>query len=66
MTVVAHAIKAASPNPTREKVRDALAKTRNVPVVAGGGSYTIDERRMPNYGAAFLQVKGGSFVAAPQ
>lgn len=66
MTVVAHAIKAASPNPTREKVRDALAKTRGVPVVAGGGSYTIDERRLPNYGAAFLQVKGGSFVAAPQ
>ena len=66
MTVLAHAIKAASPNPTREKIRDALAKTRGVPVVAGGGSYNFDERRMPNYGAAFLQVKGGSFGPAAQ
>ena len=66
MTVVAHAIKAAGPNPTREKIRDALAKTKNVPVVAGAGSYNIDDKRMPNYGAAFLLVKGGAFVAAPQ
>lgn len=66
MTIVAHAIKAASPNPTREKVRDALAKTKNVPVVAGAGSYSFDDRRMPNYGAVFLLVKDGTFVAAPQ
>lgn len=66
MTVLGHAIKAASPNPTREKIRDALARTKNVPVVAGSGSYNIDERRMPNYGAAFLQVKGGKFEAAAQ
>jgi branched-chain amino acid transport system substrate-binding protein len=63
MTVIAHAIKAAGANPTREKIRDALAKTKNVPVVVGAGSYSFDERRMPNYGAVFLVVKGGAFVA---
>lgn len=63
MVVMAHAIKAASPNPTREKIRDALTKTKNVPVVVGSGSYSFDERRLPNYGAIFLVVKGGTFVA---
>ena len=66
MTVMAHAIKTASPNPTREKVRDALTKSRNIPVVVGAGSYSFTESRMPNYGAAFLIVKDGAFVAAPQ
>lgn len=66
MTVAATAIKAASPNPTREKVREALTRTKNVPVVAGSGSFSFDENRLPHYGAAFLMVKGGEFVAAPQ
>jgi branched-chain amino acid transport system substrate-binding protein len=62
MTVVGHAIKAASPNPTREKVRDALTRSKNIPVVAGAGSYSFDENRLPRYGAAFLVVKNGEFV----
>lgn len=66
MTVVAHAIKAASPNPTREKIRDALTKSKNIPVVVGSGSFSFDDNRLPHYGAAFLQVKGGKFEAAAQ
>lgn len=65
MNVVAHAIKAASPNPTREKIRDALAKTKDVPVVVGTGKYSYIDR-MPNYGSVFLMVKDGKFVPAPQ
>ena len=65
MTVVAHAIKAASPNPTREKIRDALAKTKDVPVVVGTGKYSYVDR-IPTYGSVFLMVKDGKFVAAPQ
>ena len=65
MTVVATAIKAASPNPTREKIRDAMAKTKDVPVVIGTGKYSYVDR-IPTYGSTFLMVKGGQFVPAPQ
>ena len=65
MNVVATALKAASPNPTREKLRDALAKTKDVPVVVGTGKYSYVDR-IPNYGATFLMVKDGKFVPAPQ
>lgn len=65
MTVVAHAIKAAGPNPTREKIRDALAKTKDVPVVVGAGKYSYVDR-IPTYGSTFLMVKDGKFVPAPQ
>lgn len=62
MTVMATAIKNAGPNPTREKVRDALTKTKDVPIVAGTGSFSYDERRIPHYGVNFLTVKNGQFV----
>lgn len=64
MQVVASAIKAASPNPTREKIRDAMAKTKDIPVVVGDGKYSY-VNRIPVYGSTFLQVKGGQFVPAP-
>lgn len=65
MTVVAHAIKAAGPNPTRESIRDALAKTKDIPVVIGTGKYSY-VNRIPTYGSVFLMVKDGKFVLAPQ
>ena len=65
MTVVATAIHAAGPNPTRESIRDALAKTKDVPVVIGTGKYSY-VNRIPTYGSTFLMVKDGKFVPAPQ
>jgi branched-chain amino acid transport system substrate-binding protein len=65
MTVVATAIKNAGPNPTREAIRDALTKTKDVPVVVGTGKYSYVDR-IPTYGSVFLMVKDGKFVAAPQ
>jgi branched-chain amino acid transport system substrate-binding protein len=65
MTVVAHAVKAAGPNPTREAIRDALAKSKDVPVVVGTGKYSYVDR-IPTYGSIFLMVKDGKFVVAPQ
>jgi branched-chain amino acid transport system substrate-binding protein len=64
MQVVAHAIKAASPNPTRDKIQQAMARTKDVPVVVGDGKYSY-VNRIPVYGSTFLQVKGGQFVPAP-
>jgi branched-chain amino acid transport system substrate-binding protein len=63
--VVAHAIRAAGPNPTRELIRDALSKTKDVPVVVGTGRYSYVDR-IPTYGSIFLMVKDGKFVVAPQ
>jgi branched-chain amino acid transport system substrate-binding protein len=60
--VMATAIKAASPNPTREKIKDAMHKTKDVPVVVGDGKYSYINR-IPTYGSTFLQVKGGQFVS---
>jgi branched-chain amino acid transport system substrate-binding protein len=65
MTVVAHALKAAGPNPTRDSLREALAKTKDVPVVIGTGKYSY-VNRIPTYGSTFLMVKDGKFVPAPQ
>lgn len=60
------AIRAAGPNPTREKIRAELAKSNKVPVVIGDGLWTLDaQSRQPSYGAAILQVRNGAFVSAP-
>lgn len=58
------AIKDAGPNPDQQKVRDAFAKLRDVPIVAGTGTWSLNDRR-PAYAPVMLQVKGGKFVAAP-
>lgn len=54
----------AGPNPTREKVREAYMRLRDVPVVVGTGSWSHTDRR-PKYGALVLTVKDGKFIAAP-
>jgi branched-chain amino acid transport system substrate-binding protein len=64
-TLAVHAIKTASPNPDRAKVRDALERTANFPVVLGNGSFTLDKDRNPTYGATVLLVKNGTFELAP-
>ncbi len=62
MLITANAIKAAGPNPTREAVRDAMAKTTNLPVVIGQGTFSLDAARIPSFGAAVLQIKDGKWV----
>ncbi|RKJ95071.1 ABC transporter substrate-binding protein [Alicycliphilus denitrificans] len=53
-------IKEAGPNPTREKVRDAYLRLKNVPVVVGSGVWNQKDRR-PHIGALVLVVKDGKF-----
>ncbi len=60
------AIKDASPNPDREKVKDALTRLRNQPTVIGNHSWTMDDARNPHYGAVILTVKNGRFTPAPK
>ena len=65
MTVVASAVRSAGPNPTRDGVREALTKSKDIPVVVGTGKYSY-VNRIPTYGTSFLMVKDGKFVPAPQ
>ena len=64
MQVAANAVKKAGPNPTRESVRDALATTKDVPIVLGSGKYSYIGDRLPEYGVMFLKVSNGKFVLA--
>jgi branched-chain amino acid transport system substrate-binding protein len=65
MRVVAAAIKAAQPNVTRETLRAALTKTKDIPVVVGQGKFSYDEQRITHTGMNVLVVKNGQFVMAP-
>ncbi len=62
--IAANAIKAAGPNPTRDKVREAMLATKNLPVVIGRGTWSIADpaTRIPTFGYAVLKIQGGKFV----
>jgi len=62
--IAGHAIKTAGPNPTREKVRQAMLATKNLPVVIGRGTWSITdpETRIPSFGYAVMRIQGGKYV----
>jgi branched-chain amino acid transport system substrate-binding protein len=62
-TVAVQAVRNAGPNPDRAKIRDAMTKLNNVPMVLGNGTWSVDAQRNPSYGGVLLQVKNGAFVA---
>jgi branched-chain amino acid transport system substrate-binding protein len=62
--VAATAIKAAGANPTRDSVRQALTRIKDLPVVLGNGRFGFNEQRNPYYGAIVCTVKEGKFVVA--
>jgi branched-chain amino acid transport system substrate-binding protein len=65
MRIMANAIKNAGANPTRDSVRAALGRTKDVPVVIGQGSYSMNAERIPFSGMRVMQVKSGKFELAP-
>lgn len=62
-TVAVQAVRNAGPTPDRTKIRDALAKLNNVPVVLGNGTWSVDDKRNPTYGGVLLQIKDGNFIS---
>ena len=62
MQVVGHAIRNAGAEPTRDSIREAMAATRDVPVVIGGGTFSVDENRVPRYGTVVLVWRDGRWV----
>lgn len=65
MRIMANAIKNAGANPTRDSVRAALGRTKDVPVVIGQGKYSMNAERVPFSGMRVMQVKNGKFELAP-
>jgi branched-chain amino acid transport system substrate-binding protein len=59
------AIRDAGPNPDRAKVRAALEKINNVPVVIGNGMWVKDKERRPSYGGVMITVKNGELALLP-
>lgn len=57
------ALTEAGPDPTREKVRDAYMRLKNVPIVSGSGLWNQTDRK-PHFGAIVQIVKDGKFVPA--
>ena len=63
--IAGNAIKAAGPNPTREKVREAMLATKNLPVVVGKGAWSIDPKtRVPSFGYAVMETRANGAVEA--
>jgi branched-chain amino acid transport system substrate-binding protein len=60
--LIADAIRRSLPNPTRDKVRDAINATKNLHVVAGEGILSVGEDRNTHYKMTILTVKDGKFV----
>lgn len=63
--LAAQAIKQSMPDPTREKVRAAMAAMKDFPTVLGTGPWSVDENRVPAYVQSILVVKDKKFVTAP-
>lgn len=61
--IASQAIHNAGPNPTRESIRAALAKIKDLPSVLGAGRYSLDDQRVPTYGVTLVQYQGGKLVA---
>lgn len=64
MDLIGHAIKAAGANPSRESIREALAKLTNVTTVIGKGTISVSEQ-IGRYETNVLIVKNGKFAPAP-
>lgn len=62
--LAARAIKDSMPNPTREKVLDAIMKMRDADVVLGNGKWTQKADRIPDYGPAVMVIRNNKPVPA--
>jgi branched-chain amino acid transport system substrate-binding protein len=64
MDLIGHAIKNAGPNPTREAIRNELAKLKDVTSVIGKGTISVTDQ-IGRYDTNVLVVKDGRFAPAP-
>ncbi len=65
LMIAARAIKDAMPNPTRDKVREAVMKMKDVPVLLGAGIWNLGPDRIPVYDPPVEVLKNGKYIPAP-
>jgi len=63
MHTVANAIRNAGDDVNRESLREAMAATKDLPVVMGQGKLSFDENRIPSMGGIVMQLKDGVWSA---
>ncbi|TDP45572.1 amino acid/amide ABC transporter substrate-binding protein (HAAT family) [Zavarzinia compransoris] len=61
MMVVANAIKTAGGG-DREKIRNAMAATKDLPTPMGKGTFTFDEKNNPHYGSVLVRIENGELA----
>ncbi len=61
MRIVANAVGSIEGDVTRANLRDALAVTKDVPVVLGSGLMSFDENRVPHVGGIVMKIESGSW-----
>ncbi|RVT81780.1 hypothetical protein DXV76_18975 [Rhodobacteraceae bacterium CCMM004] len=61
MQTVANAIRNAGEDVTRESLREAMAATKDLPVVMGQGSLSFDADRIPSMGGIVMQIADGGW-----
>jgi branched-chain amino acid transport system substrate-binding protein len=57
--LAARAIKESMPNPTREKVLEAIMKMKDADVVLGNGKWSEKADRIPEYGPSVMVIRNG-------
>lgn len=64
--IASHALRNAGASPTRDSIREALSKMKDIPGVLGAGKYTLDDNRLPFYGVTLLRYEAGKLVAVAE
>jgi branched-chain amino acid transport system substrate-binding protein len=59
---VANAIRNAGADVTRDSLKDAMAATKDLPVVMGQGKLSFDKDRIPHMGGIAMMVKNGGWA----
>jgi branched-chain amino acid transport system substrate-binding protein len=60
--VVASVLKTAGPNPSREVIRDAMTKVKDLPVPLGTGRFSFDANRSGSYEGVISVIRDGKFT----
>jgi branched-chain amino acid transport system substrate-binding protein len=62
MQTVANAVRNAGDDVTRDSLRDAMAATKDMPVIMGQGTLTFDENRIPHMGGIAMKIQDGGWA----
>lgn len=62
MMLIARAIRESGGTVTRQSLRDAMAKTKDFPVVLGQGRLSLADNRTPSFGSIVLVLRDGKWV----